>query len=101
MTPRRGASLYLARRSYRRRRLIDAARLLPLMGVVLFLLPLLWAPAEAPETATARQGLYVLAVWFALVVAALVLARRLPRGDDGRDDESEDAPAPGSGDGSG
>ncbi len=88
MTARRGASLYLARQSYRRRRLIDAARLLPLLGVVLFLLPLLWTPAEAPESATARQGLYVFVVWLALVVAAFLLARRLPRGDDGRDDDA-------------
>jgi len=88
VSARRGPSLYLARQSYRRRRLIDAARLLPFLGAVLLLLPLLWTPEDTPESATARQALYVFAVWLGLVVAALLLARRLPRGEDGRTDEA-------------
>ncbi|PQO23472.1 hypothetical protein C2I36_07510 [Rhodobacteraceae bacterium WD3A24] len=69
--------LYLARESYRRRRLMDAARLLPIAGAVLLALPLLWAPEPAPERATAHDTVYLFGVWLALILAAAALARRL------------------------
>jgi hypothetical protein len=83
---------FLARASYRRRRIIDAARLLPVLGLFLFMLPILWRPAETPEPDTARGGLYLFAVWFGLIVAAFVLARVLsraapPGGEDAPPDE--------------
>ena len=34
--------LFLARHGYRRRRIMDAARVLPILGGFLFFLPLLW-----------------------------------------------------------
>ncbi|MBK5946686.1 hypothetical protein CCR83_09625 [Rhodobacter veldkampii DSM 11550] len=69
--------LFLARRSYRRRRLMDAARLLPLLGLVLFLLPVLWRPAATAEPDTARGGLYLFIVWAGLILAAYGLSRGL------------------------
>ncbi len=67
---------FLARQSYVQRRLGDAARLLPLVGVLLFLLPLLWLMnAEAPRTA--RGLIYVFAIWTGLIVVAAWLAPRL------------------------
>ena len=76
MTQRR-EPLFLARETFRRRRLMDAARVLPFAGLFLVLLPMLWpAPAgEAPNAA--REGVYLFIVWFALVVAAWALSRRL------------------------
>jgi hypothetical protein len=41
MSPERGP-VFLARRTYRQRRLADAARMLPLAAGVLMALPLLW-----------------------------------------------------------
>ncbi len=81
-----GPPKFLARRSYRRRRVIDAARLMPVLGLFLVLLPILWRPAATPEPDTARGGLYLFAVWLLLIVVAFVLARRLSRVD--RDGES-------------
>ncbi|MDD8024025.1 MAG: hypothetical protein PHX82_13055 [Paracoccaceae bacterium] len=75
--PKSGQPLFLARRSYRRRRMMDAARILPLLGAVLILLPGLWGPADDPVPATGRGGLYLFAVWAGLVVAAYGLARGL------------------------
>lgn len=79
---RRGqASVFLERESYRRRRLMDAARLLPIFGVLLFLLPLLWpepAPSEAgADTGVAMSGaiIYVFSVWIGLIVAIFVFGR--------------------------
>lgn len=70
--------LFLARQSYRRRRLMDAARLLPVLGACLFLLPILWPPqpGEAPRS-TAHDGIYLFIVWAGLIVAAVLMARAL------------------------
>ncbi len=69
--------LFLARRSYRRRRMMDAVRLLPAFGTVLLLLPLLWRPAETPEPDTARGLIYLFTIWVVLILAALALSRGL------------------------
>ncbi len=71
--------LYLARESYRRRRLTDAARLLPVLGLLLIGLPVLWDPASADAPVTAWAKLYLFVVWFALILAAFLLSRALSR----------------------
>ncbi|MCB2111244.1 MAG: hypothetical protein H6895_09535 [Defluviimonas sp.] len=72
-----GRPLFLARRSYRRRRLVDAMRLLPLLGLFLFWLPLLWAPATTTEPDTAAGGFYLFTAWAVLIVLAFLLTHRL------------------------
>ncbi|MDH3262372.1 MAG: hypothetical protein OEM24_00070 [Paracoccaceae bacterium] len=69
--------LFLERDSYRRRRVADAARVLPVLGALLFLVPLLWAPAETETPDTVPGGLYIFLVWGGLILAAFVLSRRL------------------------
>jgi hypothetical protein len=70
--------VFLERRSYRLRRLADAARLLPVLGLTLFLLPVFWQPevSGAPRL-TAWDGVYLFAVWIALIVLSAIIARRL------------------------
>jgi hypothetical protein len=65
--------LFLARRSYRRRRMMDAARILPLAGGLLVFVPLIWNP----QPGTAATGLYLFWIWMALICAAFALARGL------------------------
>ena len=95
--------LYLARESYRRRRTMDAARLLPVVGVFLFLLPRLWDAPEgtveaADGAATASEGLYLFGVWAGLILAALLLARRLaPAPEAGAADPRPGEPGAGGG----
>lgn len=72
--------LFLARDAYRRRRLTDAARLLPFVGVFLFVLPVLWQPAETPAPDTARGGLYLLVAWSLLILGAGLLSIHLRAG---------------------
>ena len=67
------AKPFLARQGYRRRRLADAARVLPLAGAVAFALPLLGGAGRG----TATAGLYLFGVWAALILAARLLAPRL------------------------
>jgi len=75
--PARSTPLFLARRSYRRRRVMDAARMLPVVGGFLVALPILWRPAETPGGETASGVVYLFTVWALLIAAAAVLARRL------------------------
>jgi len=83
--------LFLARETYRRRRLMDAARLLPVIGLGLVLFPLLWiGQGEGPGT---RLGVvYLFIVWVVLIAAAALVARRLsgPLPKDGGRDEGRD-----------
>ncbi|WP_256471565.1 hypothetical protein [Oceanicola sp. 502str15] len=82
--------LFLARQTYRRRRLMDAARLLPAVGLGLVLFPLLWiGQGEGPQT---RAGvIYLFAVWALLTaVAALVAARLSAPLPPGTGDERDD-----------
>jgi hypothetical protein len=78
--------VFLAQRAYRRRRLTDAARLLPLAGCFLFLLPIFWRPQDTGVADTASGGLHLFAVWAVLIVAAAGVAAKLGR------HESDDTP---------
>lgn len=83
--------LFLERESYRRRRVADAARVLPVLGALLFLLPLLWGPQTTPDPDTATGGLYVFIVWAALIAAAFLLSRRLAASSRNRPPEGRPA----------
>lgn len=85
---RPSAPLFLARAVYRQRRLRDAARLLPLVGLFLLLLPLLWgrdapvgqAASQAAGGPTAGAGglaVFLFAVWAVLIALAAYLAPAL------------------------
>lgn len=72
--------LFLERRGYRMRRMMDAVRFLPLLGGVLWMVPLLWpvsSDAEAAEQISMSSALwYIFAVWVAMIVACYALWRR-------------------------
>ncbi len=87
MTARR--PLFLAPAPYRRRRLRDAARLLPLAGAFLFLLPILWAPRAGGGSATGTDGLYLFGVWGVLIAAAAWIAGRLRGAEPATGDEED------------
>ena len=79
--------LFLARAPYRRRRLRDAARLLPVLGAFLLLLPLLWTPTSRMAM-TSGDVIYFFSVWLALIAFAAAFAPGL-RGGDTADDEED------------
>lgn len=79
-------SLFLERQSYRRRRLADAARLLPFLGAALFALPLLWPDASDGTKALPLSSaiFYIFACWGALILVNVVFgfaARRMSVGE--------------------
>jgi hypothetical protein len=70
-------AMFLQRRTYRRRRLMDAARILPLIGIVLFIIPLLWpqtGDAKGEPTATSTAITYIFVIWALLIWASAVFA---------------------------
>lgn len=80
-------SLFLERQSYRRRRLTDAARLLPFLGAALLAVPLLWPDhrAEGEAVPLSSAILYIFACWGLLILVGLVFgiaARRLGARDE-------------------
>ncbi len=70
--------LFLESASFRRRRLGDAARVLPVLAAVLFLLPVMWAP-KAVSFGAGVVGLF--ALWAALILAIRALHHALIRSD--------------------
>lgn len=70
---------FLARESYRMRRLMDAARLLPVFGLLLFLLPILRLSPASEAPPTAAEAVYLFAIWVALIALAFVLSLVLRR----------------------
>ncbi|TRD23473.1 hypothetical protein [Palleronia caenipelagi] len=68
---------FLDRAHYRRRRVMDAARVLPFAGLFLFFLPGLYG-SDNPHS-TASTGLFLFGSWAGLIVAAAFLSRRLAR----------------------
>lgn len=80
--------LFLKRRSYRKRRLRDTARMLPVFGLFLFLVPVLWKPAQTARADTAPDGIYLFVVWIGLVLVAALMAPGLAD-ESGSDDPEE------------
>ncbi|SFE31204.1 hypothetical protein SAMN04488523_106156 [Sulfitobacter brevis] len=71
--------IFLERRSYRVRRMMDAVRLLPVLGLALFMVPLIWPvpsddPSETMPMSTALE--YLFGAWMFLVLAGWLLWRR-------------------------
>lgn len=73
--------IFLERESYRRRRLGDAAKLVPFAGIVLFLMPVLWAG----NGSTAGGLLFLFGGWAILILVIAILSRRLSDTEPKRD----------------
>lgn len=76
MRPR--GPLFLERDTYRRRRVMDGARILPVAGFVAILLPALWARGDGASMAA--EAVYLFGLWAMLVLAAVLLSRSLGSG---------------------
>ena len=68
-----GQPEFLEREVYRKRRLIDALRLLPALGVIFFIFPALIQ--DETGGSTAGRLIYFFAVWVGLIVLCAVLVR--------------------------
>ncbi|MGI9394593.1 MAG: hypothetical protein ACR2OY_08095 [Boseongicola sp.] len=78
--------IFLERQSYRRRRLGDAAKLLPVVGAILLLMPILWGGSAR----TSSGLIFIFVVWAVLIAFIAMISRRLVQ--DIPEPESSDAP---------
>lgn len=67
--------VFLERDVYRKRRLTDAIRLVPVMGGVLFMMPLLWPVSAGPDVgiSTSNALRYLFGSWILLAMVAYLL----------------------------
>ena len=61
--------------AYRRRRLGEVGRILPVLGAVFFIAPTFWAVGATMPTA--RVFVYIFVAWFVLILGAALLSRGL------------------------
>ena len=76
-----GGSEFVERALYRKRRLIDGIRLLPVLGAGLFLIPALTLGDAAASTAS--RLIYFFVCWCGLIALCAYLVRILQRREDG------------------
>lgn len=70
-------TVFLARATYRQRRLRDVARLLPLFGCFLWFIPLLWPQDSDATPANSQTVIYVFVVWVLLIVFSALITSRM------------------------
>ena len=78
--------IFLEKRGYRQRRMMDAVRLLPFLGLMVWMVPLLWPVPEILPGATLEPSeptiamsvalRYLFGVWALLILATWALWRR-------------------------
>ena len=69
--------VFLARASYRQRRLQDMARILPVLAAILFVLPLIWKLAGNEGRGTSDVMIFLFVIWSGLIAVAAIISRRL------------------------
>ena len=78
MADQQNRPVFLERANYRRRRVADAARAVPILGGVLVMLPLLWPEgSEEQSIGTPAAFLFVFGIWVVMIASAALMARWL------------------------
>ena len=80
MSREKAPPIFLERRSYRQRRMLDALRLIPLFGLMLWTVPLFWSPStENPQDQMSMSDavVYVFLIWVLLILMSASLSRVL------------------------
>ena len=81
---------FLARTGYRRRRLIEAIRLLPVVATVVIALPLLWTGNSDAPASTSNGGIYIFLSWLFLIFAAFISSRAYRRTEAKESEDNSD-----------
>lgn len=80
--------VFLEKSNYRMRRIIDAVRLLPFLGLFFLAIPLLWGNEQNTHL-TSTTMIYFFLIWFLLIGVTAWLSRLLVKaGDKGEGDRS-------------
>lgn len=75
------SGVFLERRSYRRRRMVDGLRVLPIFAAWLFLLPAFWPQAgeRGADITLSSAVIYIFSAWVATIALAGLFLWRLGR----------------------
>lgn len=89
--------LFLERRSYRRRRMMDIVRVLPLLCTVLWLVvPTMWPNStegvSETQTPLSTAIWYLITIWGLAIIATFALWRRIRNHDEEDDSHPFDTP---------
>jgi hypothetical protein len=76
MSEPKNTTLFFENKIYRRNRLIDAARMLPVFGFFLFVMPAIFIVGSAP---TATRWVFLFVVWVVLIFAAALISHAIKR----------------------
>jgi len=79
--------IFLQRAGYRQRRIRDAAKLLPFLGMILWAIPLAWVHGDATTDVGTAGLIYVFVVWVVLIALTAFLGSRI-RADGDQTDAS-------------
>ena len=74
----RARLLFLERAAFRRRRLEDATRLLPVLAIIAVILPVWWLPGAV---SFARGATWIFSLWAGLILATAALHLAIARAD--------------------
>ncbi|MFP7672530.1 hypothetical protein ACG74X_04140 [Marivita sp. S0852] len=64
-------------KTYRRRRIMDAARMAPLLALLLWGIPLLWPQTGDDRVSSGSALIYIFSVWAGVIFVTWVLSRVL------------------------
>lgn len=84
MSQRPEPGVFLERRSYRRRRMLDGLKMLPILGAWLFMLPLMWpdgggGAVDAPARSMSSALIYIFGTWLVMILCGWTLVAALSR----------------------
>ncbi len=69
--------LFLEQRSYRQRRVRDVARVLPVIGTILWIFPLLWPRTGMEAATTGYAAQFIFGVWIFLIILSAFVSRAI------------------------
>ncbi len=70
-------TVFHERRTYRRRRVMDAARVAPILALILWSVPLIWPQTGEGTVSSATALIYIFAVWGGVILLTWGLSRLL------------------------
>jgi len=70
-------AVFHEKRTYRRRRVMDAARLVPVLALILWSVPLIWPQSGDGTVSSATALIYIFAVWAGIIVLTWGLSQVL------------------------
>ncbi|MCK0149247.1 hypothetical protein MWU54_04380 [Marivita sp. S6314] len=81
------SAVFHERKTYRRRRVIDAARIAPFLTVFLWSIPLVWPQTGEDRVSSASALIYIFAVWAGVILLTFGLSRALAKSMDPQVDD--------------